>query len=257
MNNFKVRLVIGVIIALIAVISYFMKTEENPVTGEKQKVSLTVDQEIKLGLQSAPEMIQEFGGMHPDKKLQNYLDQIGERILSSTEAGKSPYRFDFHLLADENTVNAFALPGGQVFITMALFKRLKNEDQIAAVLGHEIGHVINRHSAEHIAKQDLTQGLIQATDIATGDQGMLSRFVGNMINMKYGRDDELESDRYGVKYLIESGYKPEAMIEVMQVLKDASGGGKQPEFMSTHPSPDNRIEKIKEYIKEYSPKKTK
>ncbi len=111
--------------------------------------------------------------------------------------------------------------------------------------------MINRHSAEHIAKQELTQGIIQATDIATGDPGMISRFVGNMVNMKYGRDDELESDSYGVKYMIEAGYKPEAMIEVMKILKDASGGGSQPEFMSTHPSPDNRIEKLKEIIAKY------
>lgn len=251
MQNYRVRLIIGVVIALIAVVSYFMKTDENPVTGEKQKVSLTVDQEIKLGLQSAPEMIAEFGGEYRDQKLQAYVDRVGGKIVQSTEAGRSPYKFDFHLLADANTVNAFALPGGQIFITYALLSRLKTEDQLAGVLGHEIGHVINRHSAEHIAKQDLTQGLIQATDIATGDQGMITRFVGSMINMKYGRSDELESDDYGVKYMIQSGYKPEAMIEVMQILKEASGGGNQPEFMSTHPSPDNRIEKLKEVIAKY------
>lgn len=251
MQNYRVRLIIGVVIALIAVVSYFMKTDENPVTGEKQKVSLTVDQEIKLGLQSAPEMIAEFGGEYRDQKLQAYVDRVGSKIVQSTEAGRSPYKFDFHLLADANTVNAFALPGGQIFITYALLNRLKTEDQLAGVLGHEIGHVINRHSAEHIAKQDLTQGLIQATDIATGDQGMITRFVGSMINMKYGRSDELESDDYGVKYMIQSGYKPEAMIEVMQILKEASGGGNQPEFMSTHPSPDNRIEKLKEVIAKY------
>lgn len=249
--NYKARIVIGVVIALIAVVSYFLKTDENPVTGEKQKVSLTVDQEIKLGLQSAPEMIAEFGGEYRDKKLQDYVDRVGNKIVQSTEAGRSPYKFDFHLLADANTVNAFALPGGQIFITYALLSRLKTEDQLAGVLGHEIGHVINRHSAEHIAKQELTQGIIQATDIATGDPGMISRFVGNMVNMKYGRDDELESDSYGVKYMIEAGYKPEAMIEVMKILKDASGGGSQPEFMSTHPSPDNRIEKLKEIIAKY------
>lgn len=250
-GNYKVRIIIGIVIALIAVVSYFMKTEENPVTGEKQKVSLTVDQEIVLGLQSAPEMIREFGGEYQNTKTQAYLDKIGNKLVSMTEAGKSPYKFDFHLLADKNTVNAFALPGGQIFITLALYDRLKTEDQIAGVLGHEIGHVINRHSAEHIAKQELTQGLIQATDIASGDPGMISRFVGNMVNMKYGREDELESDEYGVKYLVEAGYKPEAMIEVMQILKEASGGGNQPEFMSTHPSPDNRIGKLKEIIAKY------
>ncbi|MEO8513100.1 MAG: M48 family metalloprotease [Ignavibacteria bacterium] len=251
MQNYRGRIIIGVIIAIIAVVSYFLKTDENPVTGEKQKVSLTVDQEIKLGIQSAPEMIREFGGEYKDSKLQAYIDKVGGRLVQSTEAGKSPYQFDFHLLADANTVNAFALPGGQIFITYALYDRLKTEDQLAGVLGHEIGHVINRHSAEHIAKQELTQGLIQATDIATGDPGMISRFVGNMVNMKYGREDELESDSYGVKYLVESGYKPEAMIEVMKILKEASGGGNQPEFMSTHPSPDNRIEKLKEVIAKY------
>jgi predicted Zn-dependent protease len=251
MQNYKARIVIGIVIALIAVVSYFMKGDENPVTGEKQRVSLTVDEEIKLGLQSAPEMIQEFGGELRDQKLQDYVDRVGGKLVKSTEAGKSPYKFDFHLVADANTVNAFALPGGQIFITYALLNRLKTEDQLAGVLGHEIGHVINRHSAEHIAKQELTQGLIQATDIATGDPGMISRFVGSMVNMKYGREDELESDEYGVKYLVEAGYKPEAMIEVMKILKEASGGGSQPEFMSTHPSPDNRIEKLKQVIAKY------
>lgn len=257
MSGFKGRIIIGIVIAVIAVISYLMKTEENPVTGEKQRVSLTVNEEIALGLQSAPEMMREFGGEYNDSKLRAYVDKVGNKLVTLTEAGKSPYQFDFHLLADQSTVNAFALPGGQVFITLALLKRLKTEDQLAGVLGHEIGHVINRHGAEHIAKQELTQGLIQATDIATGDPGMISRFVGSMINMKYGRDDELESDKYGVKYIIQSGYKPEAMIEVMQILKDASGGGKQPEFMSTHPSPDNRIEKLKEIIADYKQKYSK
>lgn len=255
MSNYKGRLIIGVVIALIAVVSYFMKGEKNPVTGETQRVSLTIDEEIKLGRQSAPEMISEFGGVSQDKKLRNYVEQIGSRIVSATEAENSPYQFQFHVLADNKTVNAFALPGGQIFITTALLNKLKTEDQIAGVLAHEIAHVINRHSAEHIAKQELTQGLIQATDIASGDPGMLSRFVGNMINMKYGREDELESDSYGVKYLIQAGYNPEAMIDVMQALKDAtSNAGSGPDFMSTHPSPDNRIAKLKEVIKEYRQK---
>lgn len=255
--SYKGRILIGVVIALIAVVSYFMKTDENPVTGEKQKVSLTVDEEIRLGIQSAPEMIAEFGGEYRDRKLQDMVDRVGNKLVQSTEAGSSPYKFDFHLLADEKTVNAFALPGGQIFITYALLKRLKSEDQLAGVLGHEIGHVINRHSAEHIAQQELTEGLVRATDIATGDPGMLQRFIGNMVNMKYSRGDELESDEYGVKYMYQSDYNPEAMIEVMQILKEASGGSGQPEFMSTHPSPDNRIERLKDIIAKYkkSPEK--
>src|SRR4030095_5528756 len=107
MQNYKARIIIGLFIASIVVITYFMKTQENPVTGEKQKVSLTVDQEIKLGLQSAPEMIAEFGGEYRDTKLQDYVDKVGAKLVSSTEAGTSPYKFDFHLLADPKTVNAF------------------------------------------------------------------------------------------------------------------------------------------------------
>lgn len=253
MNSFKGRIVIAVIIAIVGVITYFSKTETNPITGEKQRVSLSVDQEITLGLQAAPELIQEMGGEARDSKLNAYVDKVGNKILSNTEAGKSPFKFEFYLLADNKTVNAFALPGGQVFITMGLYKLLKSEDQLAGILGHEIGHVINRHGSEHMAKQELTQQLVQATQVASGgyDQGMIAQYVGQMVNMKYGRDDEIESDKYGVKYLIESGYKPEAMIEVMEILNEAAGENKSPEFLSSHPNPENRIQKIKEYIEQY------
>lgn len=253
MNNFKGRIVIAIIIAIIGVITYFSKTETNPITGEKQRVSLSVDQEIQLGLQAAPELIQEMGGEARDSKLNAYIDKVGNRVLSSTEAGKSPFKFEFYLLADNKTVNAFALPGGQVFITMGLYKLLTTEDQLAGVLGHEIGHVINRHGSEHMAKMELTQQLVQATQVASGgyDQGMIAQYVGQMVNLKYGRDDEIESDKYGVKYLVESGYKPEAMIEVMEILNEVSGKNRSPEFLSSHPNPENRIHKIKEYIQQY------
>lgn len=259
MSSYKGRLVIAVVIALIGVITYFSKTETNPVTGEKQRVSLSVDQEITLGLQAAPEMIQEMGGESRDAKLNAYIDKVGNNILSKTEAGKSPFKFEFYLLADTKTINAFALPGGQVFITAGLYKLLKSEDQLAGVLGHEIGHVINRHGSEHMAKLELTQQLVQATQVASGgyDQGMLAQYVGQMVNLKYGRNDELESDKYGVKYLFECGYEPEAMAEVMQILNDAAGKNRQPEFLSSHPNPENRIQKIHEYIQEYKQKNGK
>ncbi len=254
------KLIIGAIIAIIAIISYYSKTQVNTVTGEKQKIGITPEQEVKLGLQSAPEMIQQMGGEYRDIKIDTMIDRIGQKIVAETEGSKSPYKFNFHVLADPNTVNAFALPGGQVFITIGLLKLLSTEDQIAGVLGHEIGHVIARHSAEHMAKDELTQGLIQASDVALYDPGSpnfhsaISRYVGNMINMKYGRADELEADKLGVKYLIETGYEPEAMIEVMKILKQSARGNKSPEFMSTHPDPENRITAIQQDIQEYRKK---
>lgn len=254
------KIIIAVFIALAAIVSYYSKTEVNPITGEKQRVSLTQEQEVVLGLQSAPQMIKQMGGEYNDPKVTAMVERVGNKIVSNTEAGKSKYKFDFHVLADQRTINAFALPGGQIFITMGLLNLLKTEDELAGVLGHEIGHVIGRHSAEQMAKDELTQGLVSATAIATSDpnnpgmQTAIAQYVGSVINMKYGREDEIEADRFGVKYLFETGYKPEAQIEVMQILEKASGDQRQPEFLSTHPSPGNRIEEIKKYIQEYRKK---
>jgi len=249
-----IRIVIAIVLALGSLIAYYTHSEKNPVTGENQHIDITVEQEIAIGLQAAPEMAQQFGGLHPDQKLQDYVKRVGQHIVDETVADRSPYTFDFHVLADDETINAFALPGGQVFITVGLLKRLTTEDQLAGVLGHEIGHVIGRHSAEHIAKAKLQEGLTGATVIATYDPnnpsaaGQMALLVGNLVNMKYGRDDELEADKMGVDYLFETDYKPQAMIEVMEILAQAGGGARQPEFFSTHPDPGNRIERIKEAI---------
>ncbi|MBL7856717.1 MAG: M48 family metalloprotease [Cyclobacteriaceae bacterium] len=248
MRTTRGRLIMAVIVGLIAVVSYFGKKSINPITGEEQYVSLTPEQEIALGIQSAPEIAAQFGGLYNDNEAQNLVKRVGAKIVSGTAAGSSPYQFDFHVLADDQTVNAFALPGGQIFITVALLSRLKTEDQLAGVLGHEIGHVIGRHSAEHMAQQELTQGLISAGQIATNDPNMIASYVGQMISMKFGREDELESDEFGVHYMYETGYNPQGMIEVMEILAAASSGSSTPEFQSTHPSPENRIEKLEEII---------
>jgi beta-barrel assembly-enhancing protease len=127
---------------------------------------------------------------------------------------------------------------------------LKTEGELAAVLGHEIGHVIARHASEHLAKAQLTQGLIGAAVIGTGDYStaQIGQLVGSLINMRYGRDDELEADALGVRIVAESGYDPRSMIRVMEALATASGGSRQPEFFSTHPHPQNRVARIREEI---------
>ena len=173
--------------------------------------------------------------------------------VDNSVARETGYNWDFHLLADPQTVNAFALPGGQCFITVALASQLENEDQLAGVLGHEIGHVVARHSAQRITKQQLTQDLTGAAVIATGDYStaQAAQMIGNLVSMKFGRDQELESDDLGVRFMIEAGYNPEEMIGVMKILKAAAGGQRQPEFFSTHPDPENRAEKIMESIRKY------
>lgn len=243
-----IRIIIGIVIAVISFISYLGSSEFNPVTGENQHVSLSAEQEIALGFQSVPSMIQEYGGLYRDEEIQNAIDRIGNRLVNDSIAQDTPWEFEFYVL-DSDVVNAFALPGGPVFITTGLLFQLESEDAVAGVIAHEIVHVLARHSAQRIAKSELTNGLIGAVGVASGDSNttQAAAVIGNLVNMQYGRDDEIQSDTLGVCLMISAGYDPEAMVDVMEVLAQA-GGGSQPEFFSTHPSPDNRIGRIQEAI---------
>ena len=254
MRRIGVTVIIGIVMALFTLGQYYFNTETNPITGEEQHIALTVEEEIAIGLQSAPQMAARHGGLDPSREDQNLVDQVGRKIVSQSAAAGSNYQYDFHLLADPSTVNAFALPGGQVFITRALYSRLENIDQLAGVLGHEVGHVVARHSAERISQQRLAEGLTGAAVIGTGGQGggQLASVIANVISMSYGREQELQSDELGVRFMIESGYQPEALVGVMDILEEASGGARQPEFSSTHPSPENRRQRILESIQKYS-----
>jgi predicted Zn-dependent protease len=227
---------------------------ENEFTGRVQRLALATEQEeVAMGLQAAPQMIREMGGEHRDPRARALVESVGAKLVQTTAVKETRYPFDFHLLADDQTVNAFALPGGQIFITSALLKRLKTEDQLAGVLGHEIGHVVGRHSNEQMAQQGLWTGVARGVGLLLSDGqstgGMQVADMLAQVRLKsYGRDDELESDRLGLQFMAQAGYDPAALIGVMEILSAASGGGGGPEFLSTHPSPENRIEKIKEEI---------
>ena len=256
------RILIALVVAVISLLGYYGRTAFNPITEEKQRVgSITPEQEVALGVQAAPEMAQQFGGLDPDPEAQALVDQVGGRLVSRSVAAKSPYRFEFHLLDDPQTVNAFALPGGQIFITEGLLRQLGTEGQLAGVLGHEIAHVVARHGAEHIAKQQLTQGLTGAAVLATYDpndpssrgSAAVAAMIGQLVTMRFGREDELESDQLGVRFTGEAGYDPRALIAVMKVLAQSSGGERQPEFFSTHPNPENRVARIEQAIRERYP----
>ncbi len=248
-GSWKIRIFIGLAIVAFAFIQRCSNKEENPYTGRVQTINMTADQEIAIGLQTAPEMAQQHGGLYPDERLQNFVDNVGRRLVQNSIARETPYKYDFHLLADDRTINAFALPGGQIFITYALFARL-NEAQLAGVLGHEIGHVIGRHSAERIAESNFWKTLSMGASVGA-DMGNLVAGIGQNTLLSNGRGDELESDELGVVFMIQAGYNPEELIEVMRILAEAAGPNRVPEFQSTHPDPENRIERIREAIEKY------
>ena len=247
----KIRLFIGLVIVAFAVIKYCGSAETNEHTGEKQYIDLTVNEEIALGLQAAPSMIQQHGGLYQNQEYQNIVDAVGQKLVQSSIGKSTDYRYEFHLLADERTINAFALPGGQCFITYALYSQLENVDQLAGVLGHEIGHVVAKHSAARMSQQGLAQGVITGVSVGTDGGGQAAEAIAQMITMKYGRDDELQSDQLGVQMMLDAGFDPYEMIGVMEILKAAGGPNRTPEFQSTHPDPENRIERIKEAIEYY------
>jgi len=250
-------------IALFALISYFGNPGDlNQVTGVKERVAYNDEQdEIALGLQAAPQVAQQHGGASRDGAARGHVQNMGAKLLLGLQdylnesGGTNPYNFDFHLLADPKTVNAFALPGGQVFITESLYRRLETEGQLAGVLGHEIGHVIERHGNKRMAKDKLFTSLVTAAGAAGGgvNSMQMAQQVKQMVSMKYGREDELESDKWGVKLCVLAGYDPRAMIGVMKILDEASPGGGPPEMLSTHPKPANRVEYIQKVIEETFP----
>jgi len=264
-SGMKLRLIIGAAIALFALFSYFAHPgDKNQVTGDMERVAYPEEKdEVALGLQAAPQMAQQHGGVSQNPGATADVKNMGAELLlgldeflreANRQEGTSeyvnPYKFDFHLLADRKTVNAFALPGGQVFITEALYSRLQSKGQLAGVIGHEIGHVIERHGNKRMAKDKLFTGLATAAGAVGGDANSMrmAQMAKQMVSMKYGREDELESDKWGVRLCALAGYDPWAMVGVMKVLEEASPGGGPPEMMSTHPKPANRVEYIKQVI---------
>jgi len=244
------RLIMAGVLVVISLVTYFGSQSINPVTKDVQHISMTPDQEIAMGLQAAPDMEGQFGGLDSNQADQQRVEKIGLSIVQGSAAHTTPYQFDYHLLADTQTVNAFALPGGQVFITRALYDQLQSDGELAGVLGHETGHVVARHSAEQLAKSQLTQGLSGAAVIAACDPNspngcvaasQLAAVVGQLINLKFSRADETEADWLGVCFMNASGYNPQDMVKVMQLLQSLSQGSTTPEFLSTHPDPGNRV----------------
>lgn len=257
------KLLIALAVAGIALFRYCSSSQHNDITGETQHISMTPDQEIAMGLESRGEMAQEFGGLSRNAEAAAIVKQVGQQVVARSDASRTPYKYEFHLLADPNTINAFALPGGQIFITEGLLMRLTSDgrtldqDMLAGVLGHEVGHVVARHSAEKLAQMELAQGLTGAVTMATYEPGSansgayIAQTVANMVQLKYGREQELQSDDLGVRFMLQAGMEPEKLIDVMEVLKQAAGPNRTPEFQSSHPDPGNRQEHIRAAIEKY------
>lgn len=234
---------------------------KNAATGKTIfTMGMSRNAEIALGAEAAPQFTQEYGGKVEHAGLQKYVTDIGQKMAKETEGENVTLPWEFTLL-NTDAVNAFALPGGKVFFTRGLAERLTTEAQMAGVLGHEIGHVTAQHGAQRIASSTAFQvglavgaAVVQVSDNERvrqiGGYGVPALAVsGQLVQLKFGRDEELEADRLGVRYMANVGYNPRGQLEVMQVLQSLSAGGtRQPEFLSTHPDPGARIEQVQHLL---------
>lgn len=229
---------------------------KNAATGKNVfTLGMSRSQQIALGAEAAPQFTQEFGGEVGSEHLQSYVGEIGTKMAAQTEGENPTLPWEFTLL-NTPVVNAFALPGGKVFFTRGLAEKLTTEAQMAGVIGHEIGHVTAEHGAQRMASQiAFNVGLAAAAVIvSTSDDKKVKEIGaigipalaigGNLFLLKFGRDEELEADRLGVRYMSKVGYNPRGQREVMEVLASLSKGGSTPDFLSTHPNPLDRVKQV-------------
>ena len=233
----------------------------NPATGKRSFTLMSWDKEKALGLAAAPQMTEAFGGAVPDAAIGDYARSIGAKLVTGIEEGVPDLDWEFTVL-NSPVINAFALPGGKVFISRGLAIKLDSEAELAGVLGHEIGHVTAGHSNQQMSAQLGLNFVIGAVAVGVGisdpdsdvrrygQLGLPAVAVGsNLFLLRFGRSEELEADMLGMRYMTRAGYNPRGQLEVMQILKAAASDGKRPpEWLSTHPLPQSRIDRINEYL---------
>ncbi len=227
----------------LALVVLFTSCATNPVTGKKELSFVSESQEISMGREYAGQVSQEMG-VYPDSAVQRYVSKVGRELAAGTERPALPWTFT---VMDDPQVNAFALPGGFIFITRGIMTHMNSEAELATVVGHEIGHVTARHSVQQMTRQQLAQiGLVAgsiASDKIAQNVGAISQGLG-VLFLKYGRDDESQADGLGFRYALTDNYDVRHMVDMFEILQrvGAKSGQRIPEWQSTHPDPGNRIE---------------
>ncbi len=222
----------------------------NPATGHRELMLVSESQEIEMGRQYDQEVVASIG-LYPDPALQRYIQDLGSRVAATSERPALPWTFR---VVDDPAVNAFALPGGFIYVTRGIMAHMTSEAQLVTVLGHEIGHVTARHSAAQMSKQQLATLGLAIGSIASSQVERYSGVAGQALGvlfLKFSRDNENQADELGVRYSSRAKYDAREMADVMRLLDRVSsveGGGRLPEWLATHPNPGNRLEHINALI---------
>jgi predicted Zn-dependent protease len=226
-----------------------------PITGRTQLLALPEATETEMGLNAYQEILK-TSRVSTDRAVNEQVTRVGRRIADATE--RSDYQWEFKVL-DDKQVNAFCLPGGKIGVYTGILPVTRDDAGLAAVLGHEVSHAIARHSGERVTQSLIAQGLVTVGTIAlvgrdsaiapAAQVGFMALATGGL--MYYGRAQESEADHLGLIYMAKAGYHPSAARDLWVRMAQASGGKQRtPEFLSTHPSPETRIQQIEGWIPE-------
>jgi predicted Zn-dependent protease len=226
----------------------------NPVSGRSELSLVSKSQEIEMGKQASAGDLQRVGE-YPDAALQQMVRSIGKQISSHSERPDLPW--EFHLL-DDAAVNAFAYPGGFIFVTRGLLSHINSEAELAEVVGHEIGHVTAKHTVTAMSRQQLAQiGLVAGSVLSSrvAQYGDLLNTGASLLFLKFGRDDENQADALGFRYSLEQGYDVRESVKLFNMLGRLSGeaGSRVPEWQSTHPDPGNRVQSDEARLQKLQP----
>ncbi len=230
----------------------FLSCAVNPVTGQKELSLIPASQEKTLGEETDGEIRSQYG-IVADKDLVAYIKGVGESIVPHTHRPELGYHF---AVLDSPVINAFAVPGGYVYVTRGILALMSSEAELATVIGHELGHISARHSLRRLSQMILVQtglALVSAVDKRLAEIAGLVGVGMQLLFLKYSRDDEYQADSLGVEYARKAGWSPQFMIDFFSALEkigDLSGGRSLPGFLSTHPLTKDRIEKVKTMLTE-------
>ncbi|MFV1987455.1 MAG: M48 family metalloprotease [Gemmatimonadota bacterium] len=222
----------------------------NPATGRRMLSLVSESQEIEMG-RSYSQQIESTMSLYDDDALQTYVNDIGQRLAATSERPSLPWSFK---VVDDPVVNAFALPGGFIYVTRGIMTHFNSEAALASVIGHEIGHVTARHSVEQMSRAQLGSLAIGVGSIVSEDVrrfGGVAQTALGVLFLSYGRNDESESDMLSVRYAVREGYDPREAIGVHEMLARqtaARGGSGVPSWLSTHPSSADRIDRIRAQV---------
>ena len=243
------------IIHLLAVLTLTLSCSRDYVTGKRTFNLITEDQEVAMGREADPQILAEYG-VYEDEQLTAWLAGIGEEIARVSHRPNLKYTFR---IVDSPVVNAFALPGGWVYFTRGILAHFNSEDELAGVLGHEVGHIVARHGAEQLSR---TQLAMLGINLGSLFSERFSRFSGlaettvSLLFLKFSRDQESESDVLGVEYATRLGYDAHKMANFFHTIARLSqkSGSALPGFLSTHPNPENREERVHQLTEEWRQK---